>query len=156
MAEVQRADPAARRQAVLFVVIGALVGSLLIVGFERYRAPLREWVLPEPEQLVHRLKLLFLLSAVAVSAPLFGFAAYLWSFSGKVLRAQRFPPPGHRVVRETRILQGQAAISRGRSFKVLAVCLVVAGTLSDRGLLRWFALALSVFLALDYTDPLEE
>jgi hypothetical protein len=38
--EVQRADPAARRLAVVLVVAGALVGSLLIAGLERYRAPL--------------------------------------------------------------------------------------------------------------------
>ena len=126
MTEVQRADPAARLQAVLFIVVGALVGVLLIVGFERYRSPLRDWLLSEPEQLAHRLRLLFLLSAVSVSAPLFGFATHLWSVSGRVLRAQQFPPPGHRVIRDTPILLGQAAISRGRTLKVLAVCLGVA------------------------------
>ena len=126
MTEVQRADPAARLQAVLFIVVGALVGVLLIVGFERYRSPLRDWLLSEPEQLAHRLRLLFLLSAVSVSEPLFGFATHLWSVSGRVLRAQQFPPPGHRVIRDTPILLGQAAISRGRTLKVLAVCLGVA------------------------------
>ena len=126
MTEVQRADPAARRQVVLFIVVGALVGALLIIGFERYRSPLRDWLLSEPEQLAHRLRLLFLLSAVSVSAPLFGFATHLWSVSGRVLRAQQFPPPGHRVIRDTPILRGHAAISRGRTLKVLAVCLGVA------------------------------
>jgi hypothetical protein len=126
MAKVQRADPAARRQAVLFVAIGALVGALLMVGFERYHTPLRDWILSEPEQSGHRLRIVFLLSAACLSAPLFGFAAYLWSFGGKVLHAQQFPPPGHRVIRDTPNLQGQAAISRGRSFKILAVCLGVA------------------------------
>jgi hypothetical protein len=32
MTEIRRADPAARRRAVLLVVLGALVGSLLIAG----------------------------------------------------------------------------------------------------------------------------
>jgi hypothetical protein len=41
MIEIRRADPAARRRAVLLVVLGALVGSLLIAGFERYGPALR-------------------------------------------------------------------------------------------------------------------
>lgn len=36
MTDLRRADPAARRQAVLFLVVAALIGAL-IVAFERYR-----------------------------------------------------------------------------------------------------------------------
>ena len=59
MTEVRRADPGARRQAVLLVMLGALVGALLIVGFERYRMSLGDWLLSEPGELAHRVKLVF-------------------------------------------------------------------------------------------------
>jgi hypothetical protein len=127
--EVRRADPAARRQAVLFIIFGALVGTVLIVGFERYRTPLRDWLFSEPEELAHRVKLVFLLSAVVLSAPLVGFAVYLWSLGAKVLCARQFPPPGYRVIRDTPVIGGKAAVSRGRGFKVLALCLGVASAL---------------------------
>jgi hypothetical protein len=39
MTDTRRADPAARRQAVLLVVVGAVVGTVLLVALERYRAP---------------------------------------------------------------------------------------------------------------------
>ena len=80
----------------LFIIFGALVGTVLIVGFERYRTPLRDWLFSEPEELAHRVKLVFLLSAVVLSAPLVGFAVYLWSLGAKVLCARQFPPPGYR------------------------------------------------------------
>jgi hypothetical protein len=134
MTEVQKADPAARRHAVLLIVVSTLLGAALIVGFERYRTPLRDWFLSKPEKLALRLRLLFLLCAAFVSVPLFGIAVYLWSFGGKVVRARRFPPPGHRVIRDTPILKRQAALSRGRSLKVLAGCIAVAGAL------LWFLL----------------
>src|SRR6266852_1125734 len=129
MPEVRRADPVARRRAVVFVVGGAFVGALLVVGFERYRARLRDWVRSEPQQLPHRLRLVLLLSAAVLSVPLFGFAASLWSLGGSVRRAEQFPPPGYRIIRDTPLLQGQAAVSRARRFRVLAICLAVASAL---------------------------
>jgi hypothetical protein len=129
MTEVRRADPAARRQAVRFVILGALIGSVLIVGFERYRTPVRDWLLSKPEELAHRVKLVFLLSAVVLSAPLLAFAVYLWSLGANVLRARQFPPPGYRVMRDTPVIGGRAAVSRGRAFKLLALCLGIASVL---------------------------
>ena len=126
MTEVRRADPAARRQAVVLVVLGAVVGALLILGFERYRTPLRDWLLSEPGELGYRVRLVFFLSAAVLSAPLVAFAVYLWSLGAKVLRARQFPPPGYR---DTPVIGGQAAVLRGRGLKVLAVCLALASAL---------------------------
>jgi hypothetical protein len=129
MTDVQRADPAARQQTVRLVTLSALVGTVLIIGFERYRTPLRDWLVSEPEAMAHRVNLVFLLSAAVLSAPPLAFAIYLWSLGAKVLRARQFPPPGYRVIRDTPVIGGQAAVSRGRGFKVLALCLGVASAL---------------------------
>jgi hypothetical protein len=94
-----------------------------------YRTPLRDWLLAEPEAIAHRVKLVFLLSAVVLSAPLLGFAVYLWSLGAKVLRAQQFPPPGIESFVTLLSSVGQVAVSRGRSFKVLAPCLGIASVL---------------------------
>ncbi|MFH0344643.1 MAG: hypothetical protein ACHBNF_21530 [Chromatiales bacterium] len=134
MTDIRRADPAARRQAVVFVVVGTFVGALLIVAFERYRIPLRDWVLAEGAS-AQRVKLVFLLLAALLLAPLLAFAAYLWSLGGRVLRAREFPPPGVRVFRNTPVLTGEAAISRGRQLKVVALgCGIASAAL---GLLLW-------------------
>ena len=122
MTEVRRADRAARRLAVVLVIVGVLAATLLIVGFERYGTPLRDWLLSGPGELGYRVRLL---SAAVLSAPLVAFAVYLWSLGAKVLRARQFPPPGYRVIRETPVIGGQAAVLRGRGLKVLAVCLGV-------------------------------
>ena len=47
---VQRADAGARRQAVVLVGAAALLGTLLLLGFERYGESLRDWVLSDPER----------------------------------------------------------------------------------------------------------
>jgi hypothetical protein len=114
---------------VLLVMLGALVGALLIVGFERYRMSLGDWLLSEPGELAHRVKLVFLLFAAVLSAPLVAFAIYLWSLGAKVLRAGQFPPPAYRVIRDTPVIGGQAAVLRARGFKILALCLALASAL---------------------------
>lgn len=129
MTEVRKADTSARRQAVLLIIFGALVGALLIVAFERYRTPLRDWLLSKPGELGYRVRLVFFLSAIVLFTPLVAFAVYLWSLGVKVLRARQFPAPGYRVIRDTRVIGGQAAVLRGRGLKVLALCLGVVAAL---------------------------
>jgi hypothetical protein len=128
MTEFRRADPAQRRRAVLLVVLGTVVGALLILGFERYRTPLRDWLLSEPEERA-RVKLVLSLTGALLSAPLVAFAGYLWSLGARVVRAEVFPPPGYRVIRDTPIIVGPAAVVRGRGLKALALCLGIASAL---------------------------
>jgi hypothetical protein len=129
MAEVLRADSAARKRVVLLIILGAFTGTVLIIGFEHYRTPLRNWLLSEPGELAHRVRLLFLLSSALLSAPLLAFAVYLWFIGAKVQRARQFPPPGFRVIRDTPVTGGEAAVARGRGFKVLALCLAMVSAL---------------------------
>jgi hypothetical protein len=127
MSKVQKAEPGARRKALLLVGLGTLTGALLISGFELCRRSILNWLLSEPEKLSYRAGLLCFFTSVMGSAPLFGVSAYLWSLGGRMIRIQRFPLPGHRVVRETPILEGRAALARGRVFKIMAVLFGVAG-----------------------------
>jgi hypothetical protein len=129
MTEVRKADPAARRRALTLVIVGAAIGAVLIIGFERYRVPLRDWLLSESGNPRLRLKLVFFLVATGASVPLLGFAAFLWSLGGKVSRAQEFPPPGYRVIRDTPVIRGSAAVFRARGLKGLALGLGIASAL---------------------------
>jgi hypothetical protein len=135
MTEVRRADPALRRQTVIVLVVGACVGALLIMGFERYSIPLRDWMLAQPGASVQRVKLVFLLLAALLVAPLLAFATYVWSIGGRVIRAREFPPPGLRVMRDTPVTTGEGAIFRGRLLKVFALGCGIASV--ALGLLLW-------------------
>ena len=126
MADVQKADPGARRQAVWLLVAGTVVGALLIVAFARYQTPLVKWIRVDPREAAHRLTLTLVAGVVVLSAPAVLFAAYLWRLGGRVLRTQQFPPPGYRAIRDIPIVTGRAAMLRGQLFRILAACLGVA------------------------------
>jgi hypothetical protein len=126
VSEIRKADPEARRRAILVVVFGAAIGALLIAGFEELRQPLHDWLMSDPAQTPRRARLVIALSAVLLAAPLITFAVYLWLLGVKVVRAQQYPPPGLRVIRDTPVVSGPGAVTRGQAIQVGAVCLGVS------------------------------
>ncbi len=135
MTDVRRTYPDARRHAVLLLSIAAVVGALLILAFERYRIPLRDWTLAEPRKSAQRVQFIFLLVATLLLVPLLTLAAYLWSLGATVLRAREFPPPGRRVIRDPPVIVGEAAVAHASQLKVLAVgCGIACAML---GVLLW-------------------
>jgi hypothetical protein len=114
---------------VLAVIFGAAVGGLLIAGFDHFGEPFRAWLSSDPAEMAGRARLAIYLSALVLSSPVIAFAAYLWLLGKRVLRAQQFPPPGFRVVRDTPVMGGPAAVTRGQVIQVLALCLGLAAAL---------------------------
>jgi hypothetical protein len=129
MTEVQKADPAARRQVVLVIILATATGALLIAGFEHFREPFQEWLSSEPAETARRAKLAVYVSTFVLSAPVIAFAIYFWLLGARVLRAQQFPPPGFRVIRDTPVVGGRGAMIRGHAIQILAVCLGVSAAL---------------------------
>jgi hypothetical protein len=126
---IQKADLAARRQAILLIVFTAATGALLFAAFEHFREPFREWLSSEPAETARRARLAVYISAFVLSAPVIAFAIYLWLLGARVLRAQQFPPPGTRVIRDTPVVGGSGATVRGHVMQILAVCLGASAAL---------------------------
>jgi hypothetical protein len=127
--EIQRADAGARRRAVLIVVFAAVAGAILIALFRASRPALERWIMRDPSQVGARLRLSFAIVVVLSSASLLGFAAYFWRLGARVVDAERFPPPGVAVFRDTPVVRGPAARRRGRLIQAAAVALTVLAIL---------------------------
>jgi hypothetical protein len=125
--EFVEADPGLVRLALTAVVAVAAVGSLtlgwllpwMLAALEEARAggalsvPLACW--------------LFLGLVVLLSAPVVAFGVHAVRFGRSVVAAGRYPPPGTRVLRRTRVLTGPAAALTGRGQVVTGVMLVFCG-----------------------------
>jgi hypothetical protein len=126
MREIQRADPGAQRRASLLVCCGILTGLVVIWLAESYGPAINAWITRNPEQIYSRLALVFAIVALAVAVPIMAFAGYLWRLGKRIIRSQRFPPPGTFVARDTIVLRDAAARRRGRLLQILAVFMVAA------------------------------
>ena len=121
--EVQRPDPTARLAALL--AIGA--AGLLVLLAGAFSA-----VYPEiPTSIENALIEFFVASpnlipvAVTIGVlPIILVAIYFFSFGNRIARAERFPLPGQKVVRSTRIREGKEALAHARAIQILAVVLI--------------------------------
>lgn len=118
--EIQKADPRARRIAIALLGLATLAGLALVATLELQLTGLLRWITEDPERMDDRLVICSWGLALAVVVPMLLLAAYLWRLSARIVHSGFFPPPGMRVIRDTRVLFGRAAVRRGRLLKVLA------------------------------------
>jgi|SRR5688572_5257903 len=128
MTEIQRADPALRRRAVVAAAAIAAAGWAAFIGLQGWLAGLRGL---DPARMRESLEDAMIWGSWAALLPVAAIAILLWRYGGRVHRAGRYPPPRSRVVRDTRVVHGNEARLRGAAMRVLAVLLglLCAGTL---------------------------
>jgi hypothetical protein len=119
--QIIRADKSYRKKVILIYVVLVCLGLFAIV-----------WGLPRAEQFLRKLDLetalrvartMLLMVFLSVAA----LGLYLFRFGRSVMEHERFPPPNRKVIRDTNLLEGQEAITRGRILVFLALILVCLG-----------------------------
>jgi hypothetical protein len=124
--EVQPHDPGARRQAILLFVVVAAIGGVAILRLEPYLESITGLADTDPREALRQLAFVTKVMTVAIIVPMFAFVAWLLVLARRVHRAERFPPPGMALTRDTRILRGRAARVRAWSIAVLALALAAS------------------------------
>jgi heme A synthase len=125
MAHIQKADPEARRKAIKSILIGLAVGTVLFLIFDSLIGNVNVWIEDNAELLVEHHYLAFLLMLIPV-APVIGLSIVLLRYAGRIIKTQRFPPPDTPVIRDVRVVEGQAAVWRGRIAQLLCWIILLA------------------------------
>lgn len=124
--EIQTADPAARRKALLFVFLVIVVGLGALALVQSAVNDVRDLPGSQRPEAIARLILLLKLIVGGASVTFVATGLWLWRFAGRVLETGRFPPTGHAVLNDTEVLRGDAAKRRARLGIVLGSLLIVA------------------------------
>ena len=125
--EIERADPSARRRALVAAGVVAALGWAAFFILQEWLSQLRG---SGETELRRSLAGAMIWGSWAAALPVAALAAWLWRYGGRVCRAARFPPPGAKVIRDTPVVNGDAARLRGTAMRILAVFLglLSAGT----------------------------
>ena len=129
---VQPADPARRRIAIVAILLINTAGAVLIWLVTRQIDRLIDLTGMEHAALI------ICVAMILVSLGILPTALYLFTVGRRIRHAERFPPPGMAVIRNTPIITGPPARRRGLILMVLAVVLIIAAA-------YLFAYALTVY-----------
>jgi hypothetical protein len=124
--EIQKADPDARRAGLLIVGGGTLLGVVLITMAGALRPDFEAWI---KQDVNVRLRMVIAILMLLTTGPAVGMASYLWRLGQRIVRTKRYPPPGFRVMRDTPVEIGPAAVRWGRLAQTFAAIIGVAGLL---------------------------
>lgn len=127
MEEMQRADPKFRVRTLVAVLASAIAGGAVILLLRQERETLIAWLTAYPSEAS---TVMLLLLGLGGCLPLLFAAIWTWRCGGRVLRENRFPPEGFKVIRDTPVLRGVAAHRRGKALQwISALFLLAAGLL---------------------------
>ena len=129
---VQPADPARRRIILAALILINTAGAGIIWLVTRYIDRLIDFTGME------RITLIICLAMILVSLGTLPTALYLFTVGRRIRQAERFPPPGMAVIRNTAVITGPPARRRGTILVVLAVILVIVAA-------YLFAYALTIY-----------
>ena len=132
MAEIQRADDQSRRWAIVAVIMVLIGGVVLWMVSEEWMAEVRGLPVEAAKQSLSRVFLL----CIGIMIICLGVVSWhCWHVGKRVRQTLRFPPPGATVMRDTVVLSGQAAATRGRLLQVFGVILILCAIAS--GVMSW-------------------
>jgi hypothetical protein len=135
MSEYQPETPGARRRALVHLAIATAAALLALALLQAAQPAVLEWVRADPESVRTRARIVLGVLAVIVLAPVAGLAIYLWLLGTRVLREERFPPERLALIRDVRVVRGDAARTRGRALRTAAAVLLAMTGLM--GLALW-------------------
>lgn len=123
--EIQRADLRLRRVTAIVLVLAAILATALVIAFGRW---LSDFAASVPTgHLVQRLRPWIGVAAIACSLCLFALAAYAAVHARRAAAERRWPLQRARVLRDTVVRRGDAALRIARLLNLVALVLVAIG-----------------------------
>jgi hypothetical protein len=123
--DVIPADKELRKKLIIFLVIVTLASIVLEPHFKAYMDQISQLSKKDPDLTLKKTMLLLKWSMRVVFLALLGMGAYLILLARRTLRSGQYPPPGMRVIRDTKLRTGNQAKRAAISLIVLASILIV-------------------------------
>ena len=123
--DVVRADPALRRGALLTLLALAIIGTIEIAWFLPWLSSLVETRAAQGRSISLLACISFVSIVALLAVPVTVVGVRVVKSGRAAVRHGRFPPPGTRVLRDTKVLEGKPAQVFGKIQRGLGIALVL-------------------------------
>jgi hypothetical protein len=117
---IQAADPGARKRAIWLITAIIAAGLIAFLAHSMFEQPFNDWARNVVLDLIRKPGLLYL-ALFLTMLPLLAVCVYLFFQGSRIVKAQRMPYPGQKVIKDTPVITGQQAKQRGRAVQMIAV-----------------------------------
>jgi hypothetical protein len=122
--DIVPADKEFRKRFIIFLGLIAIVFVVAILSMKNYLDQIAEQTRGNPDLAVEKVVVLLKWWLGLGSLPILGFGLYQILLARKVLKTGQFPPPGMKVVRDTKIRTGNKAKKAAISLIVLSSIII--------------------------------
>ena len=127
--DVIHADRRLQWFAIGLILVAAVVGAGILVWLQSYLQFQLQLLQSDPQRAAENILAVTRMMLIAFGLSLVAFSVYFGWLGMRVLRSGQFPPPGMKVVRDTRLRLGSAARLTGAAALVYCLLLLGIGTL---------------------------
>ncbi len=125
--QIDVADPERRKKVLGLLVLVSLLAVFGVLRLDAYLVELRELAATDPAAAAAETLAVSRLFLAAIAGGAAVLAVYLGRLSWRTLANRRYPPPGMRVISDTRVVRGRRARRYGWGLLALAVVICAAG-----------------------------
>jgi hypothetical protein len=119
--KVIKADKKIRMLVILAYIAAVLILAVLLIWVFPWSEGRLEQAEPEVMLRIIRIVIAFIFLSIVP------FGVYLCRFGWRVIKHKQVPPPGTKVIVDTRVLEGDKAVTRGRLIIAISLVLVILG-----------------------------
>ncbi len=123
-----RVDKEFRKKFLLLLILFTAFGASLLYGAQVYSDYLNILYKSDPHTAVVRMIFLFEATFVAISFFLISVGAYCIYLSARIFKSGQYPPPGMKLLRDTRISSGLAAARKAVALVMFSVFFFFIGS----------------------------
>jgi hypothetical protein len=123
--DIVPADKEFRKRFIVFLMLIVIVFVVTILSMKSYLDQMEQLRREDPGLAGKKVVLLLKWWMGLGSLPILGLAVYQIILARRVLKSGRFPPPGMKVIRDTKIQTGAKAKKRAISLIVLSSIIIV-------------------------------
>lgn len=123
--DMVRADKSLRKKLILFLILFTIVVILIEPTINRYIEQIKETSEKDPELAFKKSMVALKVSLGLVSFLLLMTGVYFIALARRTFKSGQYPPPGMRVIRDTRLRTGTQAKRAGISLIALSCILII-------------------------------
>ena len=127
--KIVKTDKEFRKKILLITLLLVVAGIVFIFYFQNYLTELRSLAEENPELTLQKIISSMKIIIFSLMIIFAGAGIYFLRLGILTIKSSQFPPPGIKVIKDTRLIEGKNAVRKGIIIIILSMLFIISGIL---------------------------